>query len=205
MLKAISKYLLLLILTLGLNTSCTRAQAPKVTEGKKVLIVYLTRTANTKAVAEMIQKQVGGKLVGLELITPYPTNYRDHVAQVVKENNDGYLPPLKTKIDSIENYDTIFIGFPTWGMKIPPPMKTFLKQYELSGKTIVPFNTNAGYGVGSGFETVKQLCPKSLILEGYTATGGIERDGIKFVMQGDKEIKTASEVKVWLQKIKVIK
>lgn len=203
MLKAVPKYLLLFILYLGFAIACTRAQDAKSVGDGKVLIVYLTRTANTKAVAEIIQKQVGGKLVELELISPYPTNYKAHVAQVVKENNDGYLPPLKTKIDGIESYHRIFIGFPTWGMKIPPPMKTFLKQYNLEGKTIIPFNTNAGYGVGNGFEIVKQLCPKSIVLEGYTTTGGIERDGVLFVMKGDKEIKTAVEVKTWLQKIKM--
>jgi flavodoxin len=203
MLKAVPKYLLLFILYLGFASACTRAQDAKSVGDSKVLIVYLTRTANTKAVAEIIQKQVGGKLVGLELINPYPTNYKAHVAQMVKENNDGYLPPLKTKIDGIESYDRIFIGFPTWGMKIPPPMKTFLKQYNLEGKTIIPFNTNAGYGVGNGFEIVKQLCLKSIVLEGYTTTGGIERDGVLFVMKGDKEIKTAAEVKTWLQKIKM--
>jgi multimeric flavodoxin WrbA len=68
------------------------------------------------------------------------------VAQVVWENETGYLPPLKTKIDSIEKYDVLFIGFPTRDMQMPPPMKSFLHEYDLSGKTVIPFNTNAGYG-----------------------------------------------------------
>ncbi|WP_316767079.1 flavodoxin family protein [Pedobacter frigiditerrae] len=201
--KVAQKYLLILVLISGM-ISGANAQSSSIKD-KKVLIVYLTRTKNTEAVAQRIQKEVGGKLIGLELVTPYPENYGQHVAQVVKENNSNYLPPLKTKIDSVESYDLIFIGFPTWGMKIPPPMKTFLKQYNFSGKTIIPFNTNAGYGVGSGFEIVKQLCPSSTVLEGYSTTGGIERDGVKFVMQGDKEKMTADELKTWLQKIKLIK
>src|SRR6476660_6302861 len=126
---------------------------------KKILIVYLSRTNNTKAIAEIIQKNVGGNLVALELDKPYPENYQQTVQQVVKENETGYLPPLKTKIDSIENYDVIFIGFPTWDMQMPPPMKSFLHKYNLGGKTVIPFNTNAGYGVGSSFQTVKELCP----------------------------------------------
>jgi flavodoxin len=92
---------------------------------KKVLIVYLSRTNNTKAIADIIHQQVGGKLVGLELQSPYPENYQVIVAQVAKENETGYLPQLKTKIDSIGKYDVIFIGFPTWGMQLPPPMKVF--------------------------------------------------------------------------------
>jgi multimeric flavodoxin WrbA len=69
----------------------------------------------------------------------------------VEENERGYLPPLKTRIDGIEQYDVVFVGFPAWDMKIPQPMKTFLHRYDLKGKTVIPFNTNAGYGVGSGF------------------------------------------------------
>lgn len=143
----------------------------------KILIVYLSRTNNTKAIAEIIHKNVGGALVTLELEKPYPENYQAIVQQVVKENETGYLPPLKTKIDSIEKYDVVFLGFPTWDMKIPPPMKSFLHQYHLSGKTVIPFNTNADYGVGSGFRTVKELCPDSKVLEGFEMKGGVERDG----------------------------
>src|SRR3982750_2160273 len=75
----------------------------------KILIVYLSRTNNTKTIAEIIQRHVGGKLVALELETPYPQNYRETVQQVVQENESGYLPPLKTKIDSIRNFDVVFV------------------------------------------------------------------------------------------------
>lgn len=69
---------------------------------RKILIVYLSQTNNTKAIAEIIHKNVGGTLVALELEKPYPENYQQTVQQVVKETETGYLPPLKTKIDSIE-------------------------------------------------------------------------------------------------------
>jgi len=174
-------------------------------EEKNILIVYLSRTENTKVLATIIQKQVGGKLVALELENPYPENYKAIVDQVAKENESGFLPPLKTKIDNIEKYDTIFIGFPTWGMELPPPMKSFLSNNDLKGKTIIPFNTNAGYGIGSSFETVKKLCPDSTILEGYSTKGGKEKDGILFVMKNKKEIAVTAEVKIWLQKIGLIK
>ena len=89
-------------------------------------------------------------------------------------------------------------------MQLPPPMKSFLKQYNLSGKTIIPFNTNAGYGVGSGFRTINELCPKSNVLKGFSTKGGVERDGIMFVIEGDKKIRVNAEIEKWLQKIKVI-
>lgn len=118
-----------------------------------------------------------GKMVAIELEKPYPANYQATVQQVVKENETGYLPPLKTKIDSIEKYDVVFVGFTTWGIQLPPPIKSFLKQYGLSDKTIIPFNTNAGYGVGSSFETLKAMCIGSGVLEGFEMKGGVEREG----------------------------
>jgi flavodoxin len=122
------------LFTMCMVSGCANAQQ-KMNE-KKILIVYLSRTNNTKAIAEIIHQQVGGKLVALELQSPYPASYQATVSQVAKENETGYLPPLKTRIDSIEQYDVAFIGFPTWGMQLPPPMKSFLHQYNFEGKTI---------------------------------------------------------------------
>ncbi len=172
---------------------------------EKILVVYLSRTNNTKAIAEIIHENVGGTLVALELVNPYPANYKATVDQVAKENETGFLPTLKTKIDNIQKYDVVFVGFPTWGMQLPPPMKSFLKHYDLSGKTIVPFNTNGGYGIGSSFSTVKELCPDSKVVEGFTTKGGVERDGILFVMEGEKEKKARLEVEKWLRKINILK
>ena len=186
--------------TKGINAKMDSTLDPN-----KVLIVYLSRTNNTKAIAEIIHNNVGGTLVALELEKPYPENYQATVQQVVKENETGYLPPLKTKIDSIEKYDVVFLGFPTWDMKMPPPMKSFLHQYNLSGKTVIPFNTNGGYGVGNGFQTVKELCPESKILEGFVIKGGLERDGEYLVIKGKKAERAQTEVKKWLRRIKITK
>lgn len=194
-------WILTVIAVLSLNAGCSSAQS---VSSKKVLIVYLSRTNNTKAIAEIIQRNVGGALVALELEKPYPENYQATVQQVVEENESGYLPPLRTKIDSIQNYDLVFIGFPTWGMKMPPPMKSFLRQYDLKGKTILPFNTNAGYGVGSGFETVRALCLKSKVLDGFEIKAGAEKDGQFLVIKGEQATEAETKVKQWLQKIKII-
>jgi flavodoxin len=180
------------------------AKMNNASDTNKILIVYLSRTNNTKAIAEIIHKNVGGTLVALELEKPYPEDYRATVQQVVNENEAKYLPPLKTKIDSIEKYDVVFIGFPTWDMKMPPPVKSFLHQYNLRGKTIIPFNTNAGYGVGSSFETVKELCTGSKILEGFEMKGGVERDGIYLVIKDEKAKEAEILVQQWLRKIKVV-
>ena len=196
------------LLILGCSSSQMKdmnAKLDSTLKSDKVLIVYLSRTNNTKTIAEIIHKNVGGTLVALELEKPYPENYRATVEQVVKENETGYLPPLKTKIDSIQNYDVVFVGFPTWGMRLPPPMKSFLKQYDLSGKTIVPFNTNDGYGIGSSFDSVKELCPKSKILEGFSIKGGMESDGQARLSKVENAKDAETKVKKWLRVIKVVK
>lgn len=201
--------LLTIAVIIWLLSGCSRAQqlpanAQSLTGAKKVLIVYLSRTNNTKAIAQFIHQKVGGTMVALELETPYPTNYDATVQQVARENETGYLPPLKTKIDRIEQYDVVFLGFPTWGMRLPPPVKSFLRQYSLTGKTVIPFNTNAGYGEGSSFQTVRELCPESTVLEGFVIRGGLERDGQYLVIKGARAEEAQKEVESWLRKIKVL-
>lgn len=193
-----------------LSLSCSSIQENPLTEqpqqvdslkNSKILIVYLSRTKNTKALAEMIHQTVGGDLVPIELVTPYPEDYHTLVAQAQREQETGFLPPLKTKIDSIGKYDVVFVGFPTWGMQLPTPVKSFLSQYDLSGKTVIPLNTNAGYGLGNSIESIHSLCPKSNILQEYSTRGGIERDGILFVMEGERRVQVKSDLEQWLKTI----
>lgn len=198
-----------LVCMLLLVSECSGAAHEKVTDrdtltNKNILIVYLSRTKNTRALAGIIHENVGGKLVELVLENPYPENYQANVDQVARENSNGYLPPLKTKIADMDKYDLVFVGFPTWGMQLPPPMKSFLKQYNFKGKTIIPFNTNAGYGVGSSFETIKMLCPDSKIEEGFSMQGGKEKEGVLFVMEGKRKTEAQAKLKLWLKKIKAV-
>ena len=190
---------------LGLVCATAMAQNPgasrAVMDKADVLIVYLSRTRNTQAVAEIIHDAVGGTLVGLELKTPYPENYAAIVAQVAKEDEAGYLPPLTTRIADIRQFKTVFIGFPTWGMQLPPPIKSFLKEYDLRGKTVIPFNTNAGYGVGSSIQQVRSLCTGCNVQQGYSTKGGLERDSIYLAIEGKRREAVRGEVRKWLREI----
>lgn len=195
------KFIVLLFILLAsqhVNPNYCQADNPG-----KILIIYLSRTNNTKAIAEIIHEYVGGDLIPLELADPYPENYKAIVAQVARENETGYLPPLKTQV-AMDQYNTIFIGFPTWGMQLPPPVKSLLNEYNLTGKTIIPFNTNAGYGVGSSFRTLKELAPDSKILKGFEIKGGVERDGIYLAIQGKRRIEASKEVASWLNEIGMV-
>ena len=205
------KWISTLVFTAYLGSVCAMAMAQNasashaVMDRANVLIVYLSRTRNTQAVAEIIHDAVGGTLVELELKTPYPQDYGAIVAQVAKEDEAGYLPALATRIADIRQFDTVFVGFPTWGMQLPPPIKSFLKDYDLRGKTVIPFNTNAGYGVGSSFQQVQSLCTGCTVLQGYSTRGGLERDGIYLAIEGKRRETVRGEVRKWLQQIGVQK
>jgi flavodoxin len=209
--KRLKLLALMIAAMISLAPGCSTAQQPSATSSpassapdKRILIVYLSRTNNTKAIAEMIRDNVGGTLVPLELEKPYPENYEATVQQVARENETGYLPQLKTRIDGIEKYEVVFLGFPTWGMQLPPPIKSFLTQYTFKGKTVVPFNTIAGYGEGRSFQTVRELCPDSTILEGFVTRGGVERDGVLLAIKDERAKAAQAEVKNWLRTIKML-
>lgn len=166
-----------------------------------VLIVYLTRTGNTRAVAKIIREETGGNMVSIVLETPYPEDYEQMVSQVDRENERGYVPPLKTEVEGIGEYDAVFLGFPTWDMQLPPPMKSFLHDHDLHGHTVIPFNTHGGYGVGSSLRTVEELCQESDILEGFSTRGGLERDEIYLAIKGERRKEVHAEVADWLTRI----
>ncbi len=168
----------------------------------KTAIVYLSRTQNTKVLAEIIQKKVGGSLISLELVNPYPEDYEAIVAQVARENASDFLPTLKTEIE-IDDYDSIFLGFPTWGMQLPPPIRSFLNQYDLQGKEVYPFNTNAGYGLGKSEEQLSELCKGCHLSEVLSLKGGIERDGVYLAIKGNRKQQAQQNVDAWLKEIGV--
>lgn len=208
--RRIGFLLMILFVVICLLSGAARAQqrtakAQVLPTEKKILIVYLSRTNNTKAIADIIHDKVGGKLVALELQTPYPADYHATVQQVVRENETGYLPPLKTVIDDPDQYDVVFVGFPTWDMKLPPPMKSFLHKYSFREKTIIPFNSNGGYGPGSTFQTVRELCPQSTVLQGFSTRGGLERDGQLLAIKDARAEEVRTEVDKWLRTIGMLK
>lgn len=200
------KLCLLFLLFSSLSCAFSDANAKNnkaIAAAPQVLIVYLSRTNNTKTVAEFIQQAVGGELVAIELQTPYPENYKDTVEQVRQENQTGYLPALETKIKNITSFDVIFLGFPTWGMQMPPPVKSFLAEHQLGDTTVIPFNTNAGYGIGSGLRDLKRYCPDCSVLPELQLKGGIERDGVLFVMEGAYAVSVKEKVRHWLRTLSV--
>lgn len=94
--------------------------------------------------------------------------------------------------------------FPKTGIQLPPPIKDFLHQYDLNGKTVIPFKTRGGYGTGSSFEQVSELCSDCNVLEGFSIKGGMERDGVYLAIKGDKAREAEIKVTQWLRRIEVL-
>lgn len=139
--------------------------------GKKVLILYYSWSGNTRELAKQIQAQTGGDLVELETVTPYPTAYNQTVEQAKKELEANHLPPLKTRVDNLASYDVIFLGSPNWWYTLAGPVRTFLSQNNLAGKTVIPFMTHGGGGFANSLKDIKAFCPNATILEGLAILG----------------------------------
>jgi len=159
---------------------------------KKILVAYFSHSGNTREIANQIHQMVGGDIFEIQAVNPYPKEYDAVVKQARHELDSGYKPALKTKVENIKSYDVIFIGYPIWMGTVPAPVKTFLSEYDLSEKTIVPFCTHGGGGPGRSVTDVSKLCPKSTLLDSFEILGS--------------NVKTAqSEVSEWLRRIKTTK
>lgn len=183
-----AKFYLSTLVMLLLASMSVQAQATS----KKVLVVYYSYSGNTRVIAKQIQKGTGGDIFEIQTVKAYPKDYNAVVDQAKKEVNSNYKPALRTKVQDIRKYDVIFVGSPCWWSTIAPPVRTFLTSYNLSGKTIIPFMTHEGSGMGQSEEDIRKLCPKSTVLNGLPIRGGQVKDA-------------EGEVMRWLKKIGMIK
>lgn len=130
-------------------------------ESKK-LIVFHTYTGHTKYIAEMIEHKINCDILEIKPKKPYSENY-EIVVDKYQNNESVKETPEIEKIDvNLDEYDEIILGSPVWWYTITPPIRTFLKENDLSGKTIIPFATNAGW-LGRTFKEIKSLCPNSKV------------------------------------------
>ena len=134
-------------------------------QGENTLIAYFSYTGNTEEVAQQIADYTGGTLVEIERATPYE-NMNDEAEE---EINSGIHPEITVALESIEDYDTIFVGYPIWYNEAPMVIDTFLESYDFSGKTIAPFCTSASSSIDNSLHIFNELAPDATITEGLTA------------------------------------
>ena len=141
------------------------------TQNGKTLILYFSQSGNTQTVANFIHEAVGGDILRLETVKTYSSNYNDLLDEAQEEQNNNARPELKTKIDNMEEYSTIFLGYPNWWGDMPMPLYTFLEEYDLSGKTIAPFVTSGGSGFSNTISTIREKEPNANVVKGLSISG----------------------------------
>lgn len=140
-------------------------------EGKGMLILYFSHSGNTRKIAEQIHTRVGGDLIELNTVSPYPRDYDAVVEQAKQEQRNNARPQISTEIPNLAAYDTVFIGFPNWWGTMPMPFFTLLETYDLGDKTVLPFCTHGGSRLGRAEDDLKRLCPRAKILKGFEVSG----------------------------------
>lgn len=135
------------------------------------LILYFSMSGNTETVANYIHEEIGGDIVKLETVQTYPEDYDELVDYAREEQRDNTRPELETAIENIEQYDTIFLGYPNWWGDMPMPIYSFLDQYDLSNKTIAPFITHGGSGLSGTPANIANEEPDAVVTEGLAING----------------------------------
>jgi flavodoxin len=152
----------------------------------KILVAYFTRTGNTRLIATQIARAKGATLFQIIPADPYPDDYEEQVAQATDERNRGYEPPMMADVPAFSSYETVFLGFPIWGTSAPSIIRSFLSRHEMAEKTLVPFITHGGFGLGNSLAVVTEHAPRARILEAFSK-------------QCDQERETLTEVTQWLE------
>lgn len=131
----------------------------------KKLVTYFSASGVTKRVAEHLAKVTDADLFEIKPAVPYShadldwTNKKSRSS--VEMNNPDSRPEIAKRLSNIEEYDTVFIGFPIWWYVAPTIINTFIESYDFKGKTIIPFATSGGSGMGKTVEVLKSLCPNA--------------------------------------------
>ena len=156
---------------------------------ENILIIYYSRKGqnyyagsirnlpkgNTEIAAEFIRSAVGGDLFEIDTVKPYSADYTTCTQEAQAELRSNARPELKEYPDSLDGYDTIFVGYPNWWGTMPMAMFTFLERYDLTGKRIIPFCTNEGSGMGNSEWDLKKICAGATV-EGGLAIRGCETE-----------------------------
>lgn len=134
-------------------------------KGKKVLVAYFSWSGNTREAAQYIAKKTGADEFEIIREKPYPTEYTPCTEDAKAEKEAGERPAIKGKVENMAQYDVVFVCVPVWWYTAPMPVFTFLEQYNLKGKTVIPFCT-AYSGPSSTLDDIVSATPRSNHLDG---------------------------------------
>jgi len=151
----------------------------------KTLVAYFSRKGNNYVAGSIVNLEIGNTAViagyltealnadtfEIEAAHTYPKDYHDctKVAKTEKQNQER--PALTATLKSLEAYDTVYLGFPNWWNTLPMPVFTFLEHHDFAGKTIIPFCTHEGSGIGNSVTDIKKACPGATVKDGIAIWG----------------------------------
>jgi len=144
---------------------------------------------NTEVMAKTIQSITKGDLFEIQAAHSYSNDYQKCTEEAQRELRENARPKLTDYIPDMDPYDTVFVGFPNWWGTMPMAVFTFLEEYDFAGKTIVPFCTHEGSGMGRSERDIKKLCPRATVLKGLAMHGTYVSEATDKIIQWlDKEV-----------------
>lgn len=153
------------------------APSPEDAADGGILVAYFSNTGNTEEVAQQIAGLTGGTLAEIQRAEPYGDLRQEAEAEI----QNGERPAITVSVDNVEDYDTIFVGYPIWWDEAPAMIATFLESYGFSGKTLIPFCTSASDSIDNSLHIFSELCPDAAIAQGLTAN---DPDDVEPWLQG---------------------
>ena len=151
---------------------------------------------NTAILAETIADATGGDLFAITTVVPYPDDYATMLQVAQEEIDTDARPELAGIVENMDDYDIIFIGYPIWHGRMPQAIYTFLESYDLTGKTVVPFNTHEGSGQSGTQQVIANVLPGSTVLQGLAVRGKTAQEDPK---------QTQALVNEWLEGLGMLK
>ena len=140
--------------------------------GCAILIAYFSHSGNTEAIANQIRGNVDADVFRISTVDSYPVEYDAVVEVARREQKNGFRPKLSNQVANVGPCGVVFVGYPNWWSTMPMAVFSFLEHHDLSGKKIVPFCTHEGSAMGRSMRDLKELCPRSAVLEGLAIRGG---------------------------------
>ena len=158
----------------------------------KKIVIYFSYTGNTRKIAEKIKKDLDCDILEIKPKIPYSTDYQTVVDEEQRMEGSNHTPEINKINVNLDNYDTIILGTPVWWYRPAPAIRSFLTKYDLTGKTVIPFATNAGW-LGKTFIEIKNMCPNSNVKNNMN---------IVFESYSDNLVTSAKEIEQFIDSLK---
>ena len=154
----------------------------------KTLVAYFSASGVTASVAEKLSMAIGADLYEIAPEVPYTDadlNWMDKKSRSTIEMEDrSCRPAIGTQVENMDQYDTIFVGFPIWWYREPSIIDTFMEAYDFTGKTVIPFATSGGSGLGDSAKNMQALVPGARVIDGEKFSRSVSEDKLKSWAEG---------------------